>query len=574
MAIKVNPRVNKNLTEEELREFVIQTDRDLDTDYYDKVNGVLNSLGSGYKLAGYTNLRKFFDGDHWSFLKEDGTPMRVYNYCKTTVLNYTAFLANEPPEDDVPPRDNSDEIEIARAEEVEKLLNEIKEDNNFPVTFMEAVQNQSLLGECFIFGPYIEWVQVGKRKIPRIRFHNVKRLENVRIIWSDENFDDIEGFIFHYRIDVNKAEKIYAEQMKKRNITRLPTDEPTQYQKETGTQMTTIKIYWDDTYMLAMVQDSVILDFVIHNWGFVPGIYTKNINHPTRPQGISDIEDILDAQVEYNETISATRGKINQVAVPHIFYAGEGEPIKYTAGQSQMIRIGLEDRIFPDPMGASTAPFDAYLVARKQDIHQLSMISEVFHGSTVVARATGRALSVLMQGVNNKIKTKQQYWSVSLRKLNSNILRLVEMYVPLGKQLIQGYYKTDVFFPSILIRNVNEEINKFNMKLQSQYTTMKNLGIPSPKEELKIMKREWDDTALMIEISRNPQLRMQLQQMLQQMMAARGEAGPAQGPMLTEEEGGAGRTVEEEMPMATPGMPQQSPTTSSGAIELKGFRGT
>lgn len=587
----VNPLVNKNLTEDQLRAFVIEKDRELDQDWNDRVSGINNSTGTGKKIAGYLNLRNFYEGDHWSYLREDGLPIRAYNYCRTTILNYTSFLANEAPEDDVPPRDTLDEIEIARAEEVEKLLGEIKDDNNYPTVFSDAAQNQSLLGDCFIFGPYIEWVVTGweqsklkdtegnylmiPKKVPRIRFKNIKRIENVRIFWSDEDFTEYEGFIFYYRVSEKQAERIYREQMNKRGITKIPRTEPENYTKTTSYPMTTIKVYWDDTYMLAMVGD-VILDFVKHDWGFVPGLLVKNVPHPTRPWGVSDIEDMLDAQVEYNETAVDTRGKIKQVAVPHVFYSGDGEPVQYTAGVAQMIKIGENDRIFPDPMGQSTAPFEQYAADRKNDIHQLSMISEIFYGGAMTAKATGRALSVLMQGVNNKVKQKQQYWKVALQSLNANILRLIEIYFPIGKQLIQGYYKTDIFFPSILIRNVTEEINKFNMKLQSQYTTMKNLGIPNPKEEVKVMKREWDDQSISIEISRNPQLRMQLQQMIAQQMGQGGGQTPQAGggnPQLTEGDGGAGVSADESAPLSSPGVPQQAPSSGQGAIAQKGFRG-
>lgn len=568
----VNPLIEKKLTEEQLRQYVLEKDSELEQDYNERVDGIQNAVGDGKKIAGYNNLRKFFDGDQWSYFKEDGTPVRVYNYCRTTITNYTSFLASEPPEDDVPPRSTLDDMEIARASEVERLLGAIKEDNSYPVLFMEAAQNQSLLGDCFIFGPYVEWKEVGGKKLPRIRFKNIKRAENVRILWSDEDFNEMDGFVFNYRVSVSRAESIYQKQMKERAITSLASSAPTNYQQLTGYQMCTVKIYWDSRYMLAMVEDKVV-DFVIHNWGFIPGLLIKNSSHPTRAWGTSDIEDMLDAQVEYNEAACATRGKINQVAVPHIFYSGDGEPADYTAGQAQMIKLGPDDKIWPDPMGQSTAPFDIYLNSRKQDIHGLSMISEIFYGGAMTAKATGRALSVLMQGVNNKVKGKQQYWKVAIKKLNANILRLVEIYIPQAKSLIQGYYRTDIFFPSVLIRNVTEEINKFNMKLQSQYTTMKNLGVPSPKEEVKTMEKEWDDTSLAIEISRNPQLRMELQQMLQQQMMARGQQGPSQGPMLNESDGGAGVKANESSPMATPGVPQQSPTSGEGAIAQKGFRG-
>ena len=571
---EINPLIQDiKITEEQLRDYVISRDAQLDQDYTERVGGIPDQLGLGLKMAGYDNLRKFYDGDHWSYIKADGTPIRSYNYCRTTVFNYTSFLASEPPEDDIPPRDNTDDIEIARAEEVERLLTDIKEDNDYPIAFSEAVQNQSLLGDCFIFGPYIEWGNFDDKKVPRIRFKNIKRVENVRILWSDEDYTEMEGFIFHYRVSVNKAEKIYRKQMKERGISSLSATQAMRYQTATANPMVTVKIYWDENYMLARVDDRII-DFVEHNWGFLPGILIKNMAHPTGPWGVSDIEDMLDAQVEYNETASATRGKINQVSVPHIFYSGESEPAEYEAGQAQMIKLGPDDRVWPDPMGQSIAPFSEYLAERKGDIHNLSMISEIFYGGAMTAKATGRALSVLMQGVNNKVKSKQQYWKVAIKKLNANILRLVEIYEPKAKMLIQGYYKTDVFFPSVLIRNITEEINKFNMKLQSQYTTMKNLGIPSPKEESKIMKKEWEDTSLMLEISRSPQLRMEIQKMMQQMVASRGQAGPAQGPTLTEGDGGAGNTADEALPSSTPNAPQQAPISEDGAIDQKASRGT
>ena len=573
--MNINPYVDKSsVTPEFLRAYIQEKEMELEQDYNDRLGGVVSRIG-GFKMAGYDNLRLFFEGDQWTHNKEDGTPTRVYNYCRSTVLNYTSFLANEPPEDDVPPRDTLDEVEIARAEEVEKLLGDIKDDNDFPVQFAESCQNQSLLGECFVFGPYVEWIQMkGKKKLqPRIRFKNIKRIENVRILWADEDFTEMIGFIFYYRIDWRRAEKIYEQEMKEMNIRSLAPSEPTRYQKETGQQMVTIKIFWNDTFCEHLVEDRV-LKFDRHDWGFVPGLFVKNMSHPTRPWGISDIEDILDAQVEYNEILSATRGKINQVAVPHVFIAAEGQPAEIHSGQAEIIKMGPEDKVFPDPMGQSTAPFDTYRDSRKADIHGISMISEVFSGNAMTAKATGRALSVLMQGVNNKVKLKQQYWKVALQQLNANILRLIELYVPKGKDLIQGYYVSDIFFPSILIRNTVEEINKFNAKLQSQYTTMKNIGIPNPKEEVKMLKKELDDESLMIEISKNPPLRMQLMQQMQQMMqqAKGGQQPGGQNPQLTESDGGANSTSDESLPMSSPNQSQQAPLSGGGQVSQNNFR--
>ena len=75
------------------------------------------------------------------------------------------------------------------------------------------------------------------------------------------------------------------------------------------------------------------------------------------------------------------------------------------------------------------------------------------------------------------------------------------------------------------------------------------------------MKKEWDDESLAIEISRNPQLHMQLQAQIAQMIAqAKGGGQGGQNPQLTEGEGGAGNTAGETLPMSTAGSGRQAAT--------------
>ena len=82
------------------------------------------------------------------------------------------------------------------------------------------------------------------------------------------------------------------------------------------------------------------------------------------------------------------------------------------------------------------------------------------------------------------------------------------------------------------------------------------------------MKKEWSDMELAIEISRNPQMRMELQRMVAEQIAAVNQ------PQLTEGDGGAGVGAEQRQPASAPGVPQQAPTSGEGAVALKGFRGT
>ena len=532
-----------NSLEDQWRNYIIKTNAELEIDCYNRKNGIKTQVGT-LKYVGYTKLREFFDGDQWEYIPEAGGHLRVYNYVATTVFNYTAFMTNEPVEFDVPPREITDPIEIVRAETKETILKEILKDNEFNIQFEEAAQNGSLLGDSFILGPFYDDLN------KRIYFQNVKKPENIKIVWSDDSYREMEGFIHNYYLSLEKAERIFKAQLKEKGINLIATLMPSS-DKTTSQQMVEIMEYWDDERRVLIINNR-LLDYTEHNWGFIPLLYVRNIPHPERPWGISDVENMLDSQVEYNEKNQDVSEILKASAFPTIF--GKNlKPMQIQSGLIQLIDIGDEAELMPDPRRAGAAPIEVALNNRRGDIFNISGINEVLYGGTTVRQATGRALSVLMQSVNNRIKGRQGRWGVALQRFSANIFRLLELYFG-AKDIIGGSYKVDIFFPGTLLRNVTDELNKYAREVQSQYTTMKNLGVPSPKDEQTIMKKEKLDKA---------DLEMEIQQKAQQMMAeavAQQRGTPATKPVQQEYEG------QEEQPTAVAGVREQSATTPEGEI--------
>jgi len=562
----------KSAREEELKNYVLSEDSTLEADVTSRLYGTATQIGVGYRKVGYNILRKFFDGDQWAYTKESGGTVRVFNYCQPTVYNYTAFLAAEAPEIDIPAEDITDETEVALSEEKERLLRDIMRDNQFPIVFEEAVQNGSLLGDSMIIGPFWD------RDTKRIWFENVKRPEQIRIIWSNTSYTEMRGFILHYTMNLKYAEKVFAEQMRARGIKTLRSPSmststggvqgffgrngtASNGSRETAEEMCEIVNYWDDEEMILVV-NSHVLDYVKHSWGFIPLQFVKNNNHPTEPWGTSDIENKIDAQIEFNEASSYVSDILRNDTVPHIFGANI-DLSEFKVGVAQVHDLGDEAQLFPSPFRAATAPIESYVRSMYQAMIQLGGENEVLYGGGTTKDATGRALSVLMQSVNNRVRTREKRWAIAIQGLVANIFKLVEIYVPNGKQLIQGKYRSDIFFPGSVLRNVTEEINKFNGKVQSLATTMKNIGIASPSHEKKLMKKEFEDARLMIEISRQPQLQMQLTQ--QEEQAKQAEAAAQQQP-----QGGAGMVgngqPSNNAPQMTEGqnVPGEQPASAAG----------
>lgn len=508
--------------------------------------------------SGYQTLRDFYKGKQWSFRKEGGGTMRTYNYVFTIVENMTAFLTNEPPQISCPPRNVTDPVERAMAEGRTKLLDAIHEDNALPLVFQKAVRTGSITGDAFIFGaiPTFKTDDEGNKTFDRIRYWNIEKPEHIQVLWKDENFNEMDGFIKKYRISVESAKRMFKEELKDKKFIVQPdfdTENPSETQV-TEIPMVTVKEVWTEyEYLLMFSNENKPIHYVKHDWGFVPLQYIPNIHLPGEPKGTSDIEHELDPQQEYNERASDLADIIKEIAQPAYWGKNLDNLTEVRSGQIVIYQVGDDGDIQAMPKSGQTFPLESYLNDRKNDIIALSGLNQVLYPGSQVLQATGRALSVVMQGVNNKVSLRKEWWVRAFKELNKTILFHAEQNIPDAKFLIGGYYKTDVFVSSVLLRSVVDEISKFQAKVQSLTTTQHNVGISNPSEEQKLMKEELQDDILATEIAKQPGL---LHQIIaeQRMMAAQGAPG-AVAP-----EGAEGETG------APPAAGVASPMSAKGAI--------
>lgn len=566
--------------------------------YVDDVDQQLESENIGFRsgdgiYVGTEVLRNFYKGKHWSFRKEGGGAMRTYNYCAMVVENMTAFLANETPETHGQPRNISDPIERARSEGITELISEVHRINKLPIQFQKGVRIGSLTGVSFIFGPIFD------DSTRAIRYWNIENPENIRPIWRDENFNEMIGFVNQYRMNLASFKKAYKKQLAERGIdpgsirgldkisaaskkAEGAISEP-MYKRTSGggtgdVPMVTIKEYYDDTYFMVKLisgssRNGIVVDFFKHDYGFIPGYWVPNIHLPGEAKGTSDIENILDAQVAYNESKSNEEDIVRQVAFSALWGRNLDNYSVIETGVGQIYNFNDEADLQAMPRSQNPVVLSNFESQIQGDLINLSGQNQALFpgGAKQVLSSTGRALSVLMQGINNKVSLRKTFWKDMLETLNRNILILAEKKIPNGKELIDGNYRTEVFISSVLLRDVTEEINKFNAKLQSMTTTQKNLGIPSPNEEQKLMKEELKDPIFSVEIARQPGLlqqviQMEIQNAMQQMGG--GEQNPEQ-PILGSGEGEPAGS----QPAATP-QQRNARSTPEGEARAQGQRNT
>lgn len=563
--------LDTSTTEQELVEYLEAMQTKLDAEHS------AFTFGDGV-YVGVQKLREFYDGKQWQFKKKGGGAMRVYNYCFSVVENMTAFLANQPPEMNSVPRDHADAVERARSESITNLIHQIHRVNRLPLQFQKGARVGSMSGRTFLFGP------IWDSQARSIRYWNIERPEAIRPIWRDENYNQMIGFTNEYEIDVFSFKKSFSAELKERGIDEktimpLTTEAKTklrsmikpswvkgEFVDDKNKQVVYVQEYFDDTYSMTRVKigggEWLIVDFFIHDYGFVPGLHIPNIHRPGHPDGTSDLENVLDPQVAYNEAKSNEEDIVRQVAYSALWGKNLENYSVIQTGVGTIYNFNDEADIQALPRSENPTVLTNFEANIQSDLINLSGQNQALYpaGARQVLASTGRALSVLMQGINNKTSLRKDFWQDAVQTLNRNILILASKKIKNADQLIDKNFNTEVFISSVLLRDVTEEINKFNHKIQSLTTTQKNMGISSPSEEQKLMKEELKDPILMAEIARQPGL---LQQIIQDSLAqafaqqqgsdnpefaifnqGEGEAGDAQPSATPQQRGGSGASPE------------------------------
>ncbi len=536
----------KEMNSKELREFedtlkseYFEHKSDTEKDLNFRLSGISATRGStGKQFVGYDTLTEFYRGDQWDHDEPPGASQKTDNYCSVIVDNFASLLFDAPVEINCPSQDEADDELEMMAEMKEKLLNRVYDDNDAnEIIFPELSKCGSLYGDAFIKGPLIDKNDSDNHNDWKIVFYNVENPANIRPIFEDENYKRLYGFIDTTAVSPLKANRMYQNKLNERGIDiqtlikkanlRVAARGGQRFQPNVNAQQTNQKMllkseYWTSQCMAIFLEDELI-DWWWHDWGFVPLEYIKNIHVPNHPYGKSDLEDVIDPQLEYNQTK-------NNLANALKFLSTINLKGKNLDGMEVLVH-GLS-KIFNLPEDGELEPIqrsgDAYASGNQVDenrraILDVSGISEALM-STVGSNMnpSGRAMAVALQSVIRKLNPRIKRYQKALKSLNKNILKLLEKYWPQSKQIIMGDYTNEVSVISTVLRNIVDEINKLQSGVQSLTTTQKNLGIPQPKIEQKRMKKDLMDPILGAQFARQPGI-------LQQAMISPENQPPSEG---------------------------------------------
>lgn len=461
--------------------------------------------GSGYQLVGYTQLERFYRGDQWLADEPKGASQRTDNYCAVVVDNISSLIFDDQPEVNCPTADPSDELLEIKAELKEQMIQRVYKDNDSEVEFDEWAKTASLYGDGFLKGPWMEKDDEGKWKI---KFAHVENPGSIRLIYADAGFKKLLGFIDESRISLTKAKMMYGEAAKKKGINlskEIKTASENRSDGDTNIPMVAVAEYWTKKGFAIFINDKLV-DYYLHNWGFVPLKHIKNIYIPNHPYGKSDIEDIIDPQLAHNRTNNDLANLLRWVSTVNFWGKNLEGMQALVAGLSKIYSLPDDGELHTFEKPGDAYITNTYAQQRRSAIIEIAGVSEASLSSSQLSVSSGRALAVAFQGTIRKLNPRFKRYSVALRQLNREILKLYELYFPKTKLIIEGNYDNEVFMSATILRNIVDTLNKLQSGIISLDTAQREAGIKQPKVEQKVMKKNLTDPILGGQIARQPTL--------------------------------------------------------------------
>ena len=291
----------------------------------------------------------------------------------------------------------------------------------------------------------------------------------------------------------------------------------------------------------------------------LPFIVIEHDHDPSSPEGIGDIETIIDIQLELNRALSHWAQLINDEIDPAWQVDADSVPGGIIPKGGEILAIGEGKHVTPFEKQVQTFPVKELVDGLKREFHFRTGLSDILFSQPPGAQTAGRALQLQIESSANRIDPRRNrlyfglrrmlwFWSEMAKNVNPEIIVGYELPekgstepgAPVKrrvKALLGDFNQWKFVKPEITPRDSNELttviVNQLNNKLISLEDAMDALGVDSPLEMISKIEKERANPRL---FPGDVQSYVAVLNMLQQYAAqsqamggAPGEGGPA-GP--------------------------------------------
>lgn len=442
----------------------------------------------GPRLNRYAQNWAFYLGHHWAYRREHGESQLTFNYVRA----FSDFITNFTFARGVQFKSPHQSEHI-----VPSLLKRVWEvDNTKEAILWEMGQQGGVSGDCFTKVAYEPAFvdSLGQPHPGRVR---ILPLNSAFCFpeWHPHDRERMVRFKLKYKFWGTAAEgtrQVYT-------YTEIITDE-------------IIEEYVNDE----------MIDQRPNPLGVIPVAFIPNTKISGSPWGLSDINDIISLNREYNEKSVEISDIINYHAAPVTIVTG-AKASNLEKGPKKVWSIpSKEAQVFNLEGGTSAVgPAMAYLESVKRAMHEMTGVPETALGQMQpISNTSGVALSIQYQPMMQRYNVKTMSYAQGLQKINEYVLRTLftfepetlmydpstqgvledgqEQYVVLDA-LDPNVYQTTVQWPPPLpvdqLVKLNEIQAKMALGLESKRGALADLGIEFPDEKMMEIFKELTEDA-------------------------------------------------------------------------------
>lgn len=473
------------------------------------------------------------NGDQWPWdsAKRPGKIHYTTNILKPAV-DIAARLEAKLPRITLPPT-SLEEAERARAEVVEKSMMAYLEASGWESWMQRLTRTKHIYGKS-VLRPF--WNKKDKRPDVTI----IENPSNLRLGWGASDFSQLDWALYEYSLSPFAAMRQFKNisviptkgnlplrvqltsgdhsdplgQKQDGDVARLgPTYSPSDYERKQ------IKVwdYWykdgEDVYNCIILQESVhavpptkhreLID--------IPYIPVLNDFEPGSPEGLSTVEQLADTQEEMNRALTHWMQLVADEIDPAWQLTGENAetiPPGMIPKSGEVLATGEKNRIEPIAKPVNQFPIQALVDQLWDQYHKTSGLGEIAFGAPTSSQESGQALAVQMDAYANRgdprrtllydaLKELLIFWTIMVERVNPKIDSQDADGNPVKLPLapvFKDFRRWKLVGPELTPKDVQahsmNEINKMNAGVQSIRTTMDNLGIDSPEDELSTIAEE------------------------------------------------------------------------------------
>jgi hypothetical protein len=494
-------------------------------------------------------LRKRFDfyvGSHEDYTTIPGNNSKgkkghasaVFNYAGRGAKKIAFSLTNNPPTmtfgaRKIIPKTMFEE-EFARAQSIEDFVSEVFKENLFWYkAYRRGVFNQVVMGDAAI---KVYPINKGTAENPdwSIKICNHEKIDNLMVGWrGDDNFAfdfviaeekrTIKSVEDEFKIKV--PEKLLVTPEKDTvNFTKDKTNWAESKLWEKGEKgavelpeepdlPSVILTEYDDLNYYCIMIAGQIVEFVIKDDVTYPKIQfftlVPNIPIPRNQWSGSDIDDLVEPQIEFNEASNDERDYI-RVGAAQKFLAynmSDFNPESIKTGSGGVIFIDSPDnsaRFEPLQTNVNVFPIDQYLNRVQGVIFDMG-VPKVSYGSG--GADSGRSKAIDYQSMVELLDYKRDSWEMALSDISEKIQRIGNFYFgkdisffkdPLTNEFVVRYpdFNWAEIVPITQADKVVNVLNKVQMGLPFRLA-FQELGYTDVDGVINEMKRESKDPELM-----------------------------------------------------------------------------